>query len=49
MTETVVLWPDAVMVRLVVNEAVILINDLGVEDNAIVGVLDQSFLGLVAG
>jgi hypothetical protein len=44
-----VLWPDDVMVRLVVNEAVILINELAVEDSAIVGVLDQSFLGLAVG
>lgn len=41
----IVPWPDDVMVRLVVNEAVILINEL-VEDSTIVGVLDQSFLGL---
>jgi len=41
----IVPWPDDVMVRLVVNEAVILINEL-VEDSSIVGVLDQSFLGL---
>ena len=42
-------WPDDVMVRLVVNEAVILINDLAAEDSSIVGVLDQSFLGLAVG
>ncbi|PTN12945.1 hypothetical protein C8R11_102226 [Nitrosomonas aestuarii] len=40
-----VIWLDDVMVRLVVNESIILINDL-VEDTSIVGVLDQSFLGL---
>ena len=44
-----VLWPDDVMVRLVVNEAVILINELAAEDSSIVGVLDQSFLGLAVG
>lgn len=43
-----VLWQDDVMVRLVVNEAVILINELA-EDSSIVGVLDQSFLGLAVG
>ncbi len=42
-------WTDDVMVRLVVNEAVILINELAAEDSAIVGVLDQSFLGLAVG
>ncbi|MDR4517040.1 MAG: hypothetical protein MRK00_06600 [Nitrosomonas sp.] len=44
----VVLWPADVMVRLVVNEAVIQINDL-VEDSSIVGVLDHSFLGVAVG
>ncbi|MCB1984291.1 MAG: hypothetical protein H6936_16350 [Burkholderiales bacterium] len=45
----IVLLEDDLMVRLVVNEAVILINELGAEDSAIVGVLDQSFLGLAVG
>lgn len=40
-------WPDDVMVKLVVNESVILINELA-EDSSTVGVLDQSFLGLAA-